>query len=421
MNSFLFPDKKNGMENLITAFSEYSAAEGLDMPTFMALLKEIFGTLIKRHFGIYENFHIINNPERGDFQILWERIIVPDEDFTDFRREIMLSKAIMIEADYEEGEYASEIFPVSELGSNIMEEAHGFFIKRLSDIKSHRLAARYHHYIGQMIVGEVISYKKSEAILISEYGDIMVLPRPEQIPGEFFRKGEYIRVILSNIGFREEQAVLLVSRIHDNFLVQLLSYEIHEIFHGIIRIHSLARIPGVRCKVILISTDERIDPIAASVGAKGQKISRIVRELRKESIDLIAYTDDFRVLISKLLEPAIIDKVELDYNKKSADIYLDYRQINAAVGPAGSNLRLVSCLTGYTIDLYCEEQIPVAEDPTFINSLGNIISCQVIDELCRIGCDTVGQVMSLSVSDLIARTDIDEQTILNLRRILGNR
>lgn len=409
------------MDNLITAFSEYSVSEQLDTPTLMALLREIFGTMIKRHYGIADNFHIISNPERGDFQILWERKVVPDDDFIDFRKEIMLSKAVMLEEDYQAGEDVLEVFPISELGPHIIEEAHNFFIKRISEIKNHRLAARYESSMGQLTVGEVISYQSNEAILVNDRGDIMILPKSDQIPGEFFRRGEFIKVLLANIGMRDGQAVLLVSRTHNNFLPQLMALEIHEIFHGVIQIHSAARIPGVRCKVILISTDDRIDPIAACVGVKGNKISRVVKELRKESIDLIEYCDDIALMISKMMQPAIVHHMEIDRIKKSANIYLDYKQIDAAIGPHGSNLRLVSCLTGYTIDLYCEEQIPVTDDPTPLSSLSGILSGQIVDELCRIGCETIGQFMSLTVPDLIARTDLDEHTIVQVRVSLSNR
>lgn len=409
------------MDNLITAFSAYSVTEQLDSPTLMALLKEIFVTLIKRHYGIADNFHIISNPERGDFQILWERKVVPDEDFTDFRKEIMLSKALLMEEDYQAGEDILEVFPISELGPHVIEEAHNFLIKRVSEIKGHRLASRYQQNMGQLIVGEVISYQSNEAILVNDRGDVMILPKSDQIPGEFFRRGELIKVIVANIGMREEQAVLLVSRTHSNFLIQLMALEIHEIFHGVIQIHSAARIPGVRCKVILISNDDRIDPIAACVGVKGNKIGRVVKELRKESIDLIEYSDDFGLMVTKMMQPAIIDRVEIDRENKSASIYLDYTQIEAATGPDGSNLRLVSSLTGYNIDLYCEEQIPVTDDPTPLTSLYGILSGQIVDELCRIGCETIGQFMRLTVSDLIARTDLDEQIIVRVRGLLSNR
>jgi N utilization substance protein A len=404
--------------NLIESFTEFKEAENIDRPTMMKVLEDVFKTLLRKKYGSDENFDIIVNTEKGDLEIYRRRIIVEDGFSEDDNKEIEYSEAILIEPDYQVGEELFEEVNILDFGRRAILAAKQTLAARISDLKKNNLLQKYSERVGEIISGEVYQVWKKEILLLDDESNELILPKSEQIPSDYFKKGEPIRAVVKKVEMRNNTPVIILSRTHSSFLAKLLEIEVPEIADGLIQIKKIVREPGERAKVAVESFDDRIDPVGACVGMKGSRIHGIVRELRNENIDIINYTSNVNLLIQRALTPSRITEIVLDNEKKTAKVYLKPDQVSLAIGKRGVNIKLAQELTGYTLDVYRDQDEEIDTFDIDLEEFSDEIEGWVIDELKRIGCDTARSVMELSVEDLVRRSDLEEETILEVRRIL---
>jgi N utilization substance protein A len=404
--------------NLIETFAEFKELKNIDRATMMSVLEDVFKNVLQKTYGTDENFDVIINIDKGDFEIWRNREVVADEDFEDPNRQITLKEAKKIDADYEIGEEVTDEVKLAQFGRRAILNLRQNLASRIMELEKDHIYNKYKNKIGDIIAGEVYQVWKKEILILDDEGNELILPRTEQIPSDYFRKGDNLRAVVYKVELRNNNPLIILSRTSPVFLERLFELEVPEIFDGLITIKKIVRVPGERAKVAVESYDERIDPVGACVGMKGSRIHGIVRELRNENIDVINYSANMQLFIQRALNPAKVSSIKLHEDTKRADVYLKPEEVSMAIGKGGLNIRLASQLTGYEIDVYRE----VAQDDEDVNldEFSDEIEDWIIDQLKAIGCDTAKNVLSLSRSELIKRTDLEEETIDEVLRILRN-
>jgi N utilization substance protein A len=405
--------------NLIDSFQEFKDAENIDRPTLMKVMEDVFKTLIRKKYGSDECFDVIVNDQKGDLEIFRRRTIVDDDDLYNTLTEIEYKDAIKIEPDYQVGEELYEEVDIQkEFGRRAILAGKQTLAARINDLKKNILIKKYEERVGEIVSGEVYQVWKKEVLLLDEEGNEMLLPKSEQIPTDYFKKGESVRGVVKKVELKNSQAVIIISRTSPAFLEKLLEIEVPEIFDGLIVVKKIVRDPGERAKVAVESYDDRIDPVGACVGMKGSRIHGIVRELKNENIDVINWTSNLQLMIQRSLTPAKITSMELDNEKKHANVYLKPDQVSLAIGRRGVNIKLACELTGYEIDVFRDNEGEVEEFDIDLDEFTDEIEPWVIDELKRVGCDTGRSVLELTAEELERRTDLEKETIDEVRRIL---
>ncbi len=404
--------------NLIEAFQEFKDAENIDRPTMMKVVEDVFKTLLRKKYGSDENFDVIVNAEKGDLEIIRRRMIVEDGQVEDPLAQVAYSDAIKIEPDFEVGEELYQEIDLYDFGRRAILAAKQTLASRISDLKKNVLAKKYGDRIGEIISAEVYQVWKKEILLLDEEGNELILPKSEQIPQDYFKKGETIRAVVKKVDMKNNNPVIILSRTSPEFLAKLLEIEVPEIFDGLIVIKKIVRDPGERAKVAVESYDDRIDPVGACVGMKGSRIHGIVRELKNENIDVINWTNNIQLLIQRSLTPAKITSMELDTENKRASVYLKPDQVSLAIGRRGVNIKLASELTGYELDVYRDNEGETEEFDIDLEEFSDEIDTWVIDEFKKIGCDTARSVLNLTVDELERRTDLEKETIEEVRKVL---
>lgn len=404
--------------NLIEAFQEFKEAENIDRPTMMKVVEDVFKTLLRKKFGSDENFDVIVNAEKGDLEIIRRRTIVEDGAVEDPLAQIAYSDAVKMEPDFEVGEELYEEIDLYDFGRRAILAAKQTLASRISDLKKNLLAKKYGDRVGDIISAEVYQVWKKEILLLDEEGNELILPKSEQIPQDYFKKGENIRAVVKKVDMKNNSPVIILSRTSPEFLAKLLEIEVPEIFDGLIVIKRIVRDPGERAKVAVESYDDRIDPVGACVGMKGSRIHGIVRELKNENIDVINWTNNTQLLIQRSLTPAKITSMNIDAEAKHADVYLKPDQVSLAIGRRGVNIKLACDLTGYELDVYRDNIGEVEEFDIDLEEFSDEIETWIIDELKRIGCDTARSVLVLNDEELERRTDLEKETILEVRKVL---
>ena len=405
--------------NLIDSFQEFKEAENIDRPTLMKVMEDVFKTLIRKKYGSDECFDVIVNDQKGDLEIFRRRTIVDDDDLYNTLTEIEYKDAIKIEPDYQVGEELYEEVDIQkEFGRRAILAGKQTLAARINDLKKNILVKKYEDRVGEIVSGEVYQVWKKEVLLLDEEGNEMLLPKSEQIPTDYFKKGETIRGVVKKVELKNSQAVIILSRTSPSFLEKLLEIEVPEIFDGLIVVKKIVRDPGERAKVAVESYDDRIDPVGACVGMKGSRIHGIVRELKNENIDVINWTSNTQLLIQRSLTPAKITSMDLDMEAKHANVFLKPDQVSLAIGRRGVNIKLACELTGFEIDVFRDNEGEVEEFDIDLDEFTDEIEPWVIDELKRVGCDTGRSVLALTAEELERRTDLEKETIEELRRIL---
>ncbi|HNR15323.1 MAG TPA: transcription termination factor NusA [Chitinophagaceae bacterium] len=404
--------------NLIDAFQDFKDAENIDRPTMMKVVEDVFKTLLRKKYGSDENFDVIVNAEKGDLEIIRRRMIVEDGQVEDPLAQIAYKDAVKIEPDFEVGEELYEEIDLLDFGRRAILAAKQTLASRISDLKKNVLAKKYGDRIGEIISAEVYQVWKKEILLLDEEGNELILPKSEQIPQDYFKKGENTRAVVKKVDMKNNNPVIILSRTSPDFLAKLLEIEVPEIFDGLIVIKKIVRDPGERAKVAVESYDDRIDPVGACVGMKGSRIHGIVRELKNENIDVINWTSNIQLLIQRSLTPAKITSMELDNENKHANVYLKPDQVSLAIGRRGVNIKLASELTGYELDVYRDNEGETEEFDIDLEEFSDEIETWIIDELKRVGCDTARSVLALTPEELERRTDLEKETIDDLRKIL---
>ena len=404
--------------NLIEAFQDFKEAENIDRPTMMKVVEDVFKTLLRKKYSSDENFDVIVNAEKGDLEIIRRRMIVEDGQVEDPLAQVAYSDAVKIEPDFEVGEELYEEIDLLDFGRRAILAAKQTLASRISDLKKNVLAKKYGDRVGEIISAEVYQVWKKEILLLDEEGNELILPKSEQIPQDYFKKGESIRAVVKKVDMKNNNPVIILSRTSPDFLAKLLEIEVPEIFDGLIVIKKIVREPGERAKVAVESYDDRIDPVGACVGMKGSRIHGIVRELKNENIDVINWTSNIQLLIQRSLTPAKITSMELDHEQKHANIYLKPDQVSLAIGRRGVNIKLASELTGYELDVYRDNEGEVEGFDIDLDEFSDEIETWVIDELKRVGCDTARSVLDLTPEELERRTDLEKETIAEVRKVL---
>jgi len=403
--------------NLIETFSEFKELKNIDRVTMMSVLEDVFRGLLQKKYGTDENFDIIINIDKGDFEIWRNREVVEDDELEEPALQISLTKAKEIDDDYEAGEEVTDEVKLADFGRRAILALRQNLSARIMELEKNHLYNKYKDRIGDVVTGEVYQVWKREILILDDEGNELILPKTEQIPSDYFRKGDTIRAVVVKVDMRNANPLIILSRTSPVFLERLFELEVPEIFDGLITIKKIVRVPGERAKVAVESYDERIDPVGACVGMKGSRIHGIVRELKNENIDVINYTTNIQLFITRALSPAKITSIKLDDEEKRAEVYLQPKEVSLAIGKGGLNIKLASQLSGYEIDVYRESD----EDDEDVNleEFADEIESWVLDELKAIGCDTAKSVLNLSVEDLVKRTDLEEETIKDLVKVLN--
>ncbi|MCC8087836.1 MAG: transcription termination factor NusA [Rikenellaceae bacterium] len=400
--------------NLVSTFAEFKELKNIDKATMVGVLEDVFRHLIAKTYETDENFDIIVNLDKGDLEIWRNRIVVEDGQVENPNAEISLSDAKKIDATYEVGEEVAEEIKLASFGRRSVLSLRQNLAARIIDLEKANLYNIYKEKVGEIITGEVYQVWKKEVLVLDDEGNELVLPKTEQIPTDFFRKGDSIRAIVYKVEMKNNSPLIILSRTAPEFLERLFELEVPEIFDGLITIKKIVRIPGERAKVAVESYDERIDPVGACVGVKGSRIYSIVKELRNENIDVVNYTTNSQLLIQRALNPAKISSIELKENTKTAAVYLKPNEVSLAIGKGGLNIRLASMLTGYDIDVYRE----LEEEDVDLEEFSDEIDQWIIDQFKAIGCDTAKSVLEYDQNDLAKRTDLEEETIKEVIDIL---
>lgn len=403
--------------NLFDTFSEFKELKNIDRVTMMSVLEDVFRSLLQKNYGSDENFDIIINIDKGDFEIWRNREVVEDDDLEDPNLQISLSQAKLIDEDYEVGEEVSDEVKMKDFGRRSILSLRQNLSSRILELEKNSVYLKYKDRTGDIVTGEVYQIWKREILVLDDEGNELILPKAEQIPSDFFRKGDTMRAVVVAVEMRNANPLIILSRTSPMFLERLFELEVPEIFDGLITIKKIVRVPGERAKVAVESYDERIDPVGACVGMKGSRIHGIVRELRNENIDVINYTTNLNLFISRALSPAKITSIKLNEDEKKAEVYLQPKEVSLAIGKGGLNIKLASQLTGYEIDVYREMNEDDDEDVN-LEEFADEIEGWVLDELKNIGCDTAKSVLNLTIEDLVKRTDLEEETIREVMNVL---
>lgn len=402
--------------NLVETFSEFKEFKNIDRETMMRILEDVFRHMLIKKFGTDENFDIIVNIDKGDLEIWRRRIIVADGEIEDDNMEIAYSEAVKIEPDFEVGEEVSEAFPLLNFGRREILAIRQNLQSKVQEYEKDNIYRKYKEKIGEVITGEVYQAWKKEVLVLDDESIELVLPKSEQIPADFYRKGDSVRAVVSKVELRNNSPVIVLSRTSPVFLERLLESEVPEVYDGLITIRNIVRVPGERAKISVESYDDRIDPVGACVGMKGSRIHGIVRELKNENIDVINYTSNPSLYIQRALSPAKISSITIDEESKRADVYMKPDQVSLAIGKGGYNIKLAGKLTGYEIDVYRDTDVD--NEDVDLDEFGDEIDQWIIDEFKNIGCDTAKSILTIGVEELVKRTDLEEETIREVIRIL---
>lgn len=403
--------------NLVDTFAEFKELKSIDRSTMISILEEAFRNVLAKMFGTDENYDVIINPDKGDFEIWRNRTVVADGEVEDPNMQIALSEAQKIDADYEIDEEVVDAVDFASFGRRAVLNLRQTLASKILDIQKDSLYSKYSEMVGQIVTGEVYQVWKKEILLLDDEGNEMLLPKTEQIPSDYYRKGEMVRAIVAKVENKNNNPRIILSRTSPLFLERLFELEVPEIHDGLITIKQIARIPGERAKVAVESYDDRIDPVGACVGVKGSRIHGIVRELRNENIDVINYTSNLSLLVARALSPAKISSIEIDEENKKVNAYLKLEEISQAIGKGGANIKLATMLTGYTIEVY-RDDIEVDEEDIYLDEFADEIDEWVLETFKAIGCDTAKNVLNKSREDLIEQTDLEVETIDEVLRIL---
>lgn len=403
--------------NMIETFAEFKELKNIDRSTMISVLEESFRNVLSKMFGTDENFSVIINPDKGDCEIWRTRVVVEDGKVKKPNKQISLTEAKKIDEDYEVGEEVDDAVDFLSFGRRAVLTLRQTLVSKILDLQKDSLYTRYSELVGQIVSGEVYQVWKKEILLLDDQGNEMLLPKTEQIPTDFFRKGETVRAVVAKVENKNNNPKIMLSRTSNVFLERLLELEVPEINDGLITIKRIARIPGERAKVAVESYDDRIDPVGACVGIKGSRIHGIVRELRNESIDVIPFTNNISLFISRALSPAKISSIQLDHENKKANVFLQPDEIASAIGKNGLNIKLATKLTGYTVDVF-RDGIVIDEEDILLEEFNDEIDNWVIETLKSIGCDTAKSVLGISREDLIERTDLEEETIDHVLEVI---
>ena len=405
------------MENLalIESFSEFKDEKFIDRVTLMSILEEVFRNTLKRKYGDDDNFDIIINPDKGDLEIWRNRTVVENGSVEDENQEISLSEAQKIESDFEVGEDVSEEIKLVDLGRRTVLALRQNLVSRIHEHDNGIVYKQFIDLIGEIYTAEVHHIRHNVVILLDDEGNELIMPKDRQIPSDFYRKGDNVRGVIESVELKGNKPSIVMSRTSPKFLEKLFEQDIPEVFDGLISVKKVVRIPGEKAKVAVDSYDDRIDPVGACVGMKGSRIHGIVRELGNENIDVINFTNNTQLLITRALSPAKISSLKIDEEKKTVEVFMDPEQVSKAIGRGGFNIRLAGQLTGYEIDVYREG----AEEDVELTEFSDEIEGWVLEELKKAGLDTAKSVLEQGVEDLIKRTDLEEETILEIRKVLS--
>ena len=400
---------------MVETFSEFKEFKNIERETMMRILEDIFKSLLEKKYGTSENIDIIVNIDKGDLEIWRFRDIVEDDKLEDEGTQIAYSEAIKIEPDFEVGEEVSEEIKLGDFGRREILSIRQNLISKIQEFEKDNVYKKYKEKVGDIITGEVYQIWKKEILILDDEGIELILPKTEQIPSDFYRKGETIRAVVARVDMRNNSPAVILSRTSPIFLNRLFESEVPEVYDGLITIKNVVRIPGERAKIAVESYDDRIDPVGACVGMKGSRIHGIVRELKNENIDVINYTTNSSLYISRALSPAKISSIKILEEEKRAEVYLKPDQVSLAIGKGGFNIKLAGKLTGYEIDVF-REAVEEAEDVDLLE-FADEIDQWIIDALKAIGCDTAKSVLEIGFDDLVKRTDLEEETIKDVLRI----
>jgi len=401
--------------NLIESFSEFKEFKNIDRATMMSILEEVFRGMILKKYGSDENFDVIINIDKGDLEVWRNREIVNDGEVEDENAQISYSNAIKIEPDFEVGEEVSEEVKLEHFGRRSVLALRQNLISRVLELEKDNIFRKYKDRVGDIVTGEVYQIWKKELLVLDDEGNELIFPRTEQIPSDFFKKGDTIRAVVEAVEMKNNKPLVILSRISPVFLERLFELEVPEVFDGLITIKKIVREPGERAKVAVESYDDRIDPVGACVGMKGSRIHGIVRELRNENIDVINYTSNVQLFISRALSPAKVSSITINEEESRAEVFLKPDQVSLAIGKGGFNIKLAGALTGYEIDVFRE--LDGNQEDVELDEFVDEIDDWIIDELKKVGCDTARSVLELSIEDLVKRSDLEEETIKEIRKI----
>ncbi|SKB97364.1 NusA antitermination factor [Sphingobacterium nematocida] len=402
--------------NLIDSFQEFKEFKNIDRPTVITVLEEVFRSMIRKRFGTDENVDVIVNPDNGDLEMWRTRVVMEDGFSEDDDLEIELAEAHQFDPDLEVGDDYIEQITLESFGRRAILAARQTLVSKVLELEKDEVFKKYKDREGELVIGEVYQIWKKEILVLDEDGNELILPKTEQIPADYFKKGDSIRAVVYKVDMMNSNPKIIISRTAPEFLQRLFELEVPEIFDGLITIKKIVREPGERAKVAVESYDDRIDPVGACVGMKGSRIHGIVRELRNENIDVINFTTNHSLYITRALSPARISSIKIDEDDKTAAVYLKPDQVSLAIGRGGHNIKLAGKLTGYEIDVYREND--EVEEDVDIEEFADEIDSWIIDELKRVGLDSAKSVLSLSLEELTRRTDLEEDTIQEIVRIL---
>ncbi|WP_278581252.1 transcription termination factor NusA [Prevotella denticola] len=404
--------------NMIETFKEFKDTKSIDRTTLVSVLEESFRNVLAKIFGSDENFDVIVNPDKGDFEIHRNRVVVADGEVEDENKQISLTDARKIEADYEVGEDVSEEVDFNKFGRRAILNLRQTLASKILELEHDSLYNKYKDRVGQIISGEVYQTWKREVLLVDDENNELILPKDEQIPRDQYRKGETVRAVILRVDNENNNPKSILSRTAPEFLERLLEAEVPEISDGLIAIRKIARMPGERAKIAVESFDDRIDPVGACVGVRGSRVHGIVRELCNENLDVINWTANTKLFIQRALSPAKVSSLNVDEENKKAEVYLQPEEVSLAIGRGGMNIKLASMLTGYTIDVFRELDEQNAEEDIYLDEFSDEIDQWVIDAIKGIGLDTARQVLNAPREMLIEKADLEEETVDNVLRVL---
>lgn len=401
---------------LIESFSEFKEAKNIDRATMMSILEDVIRGMLRKRYGTADNFDIIINTDKGDLEIWRNRTIVEDGMVEDEAAQISYSDAVKIEPDFEVGEDVTEEVKIDDFGRRSVLALRQNLVSRITELEKDGIYRKYKDRVGEIITGEVYQVWKKELLILDDESNELILPKSEMIPADFYKKGDSLRAVVLRVEMVNANPKIILSRNSPMFLERLFEQEVPEVFDGLITIKNIVREPGERAKVAVESYDDRIDPVGACVGMKGSRIHGIVRELRNENIDVINFTNNLQLYISRAISPAKITSIKIDEETHKAAVFMRPDQVSLAIGKGGHNIKLAGRLTGYEIDVYRDSEDE--DEDVDLDEFTDEIDTWIIDELKNIGCDTAKSVLNISVEDLVQRTDLEEETIREVVRIL---
>ncbi|HCI58883.1 MAG: transcription termination/antitermination protein NusA [Bacteroidetes bacterium] len=403
---------------LIESFSEFKDSKNIDRATLMSIMEDVFRAMVRKKYGEDNNVDVVINTDKGDVEMYRNRTIVEDGMVEDDNTQIALSDALKIESDFEVGEDVTEQILLDDFGRRAVLAARQNLVARIMELEKESIYQKYKDRVGEIVTGEVYQVWKKEIMVMDDEGNELSLPKSEQIPADFFKKGDTVRAVVLRVEMQGGSPKIILSRTAPVFLERLFELEVPEVFDGLITIKNIVREPGERAKVAVESYDDRIDPVGACVGMKGSRIHGIVRELRNENIDVINYTNNLSLYIQRALSPAKISEIKLDDDTKKAAVYMKPDQVSLAIGKGGNNIKLAGKLTGFEIDVYRDSDVEDDEDVD-LDEFTDEIEPWIIEEFKKIGCDSAKDVLAISIDDLVKRTDLEEETIREVVRILN--